>query len=81
MFAATYLQDDTFNQMQSHLKDFLKNSHSKREDNINKIFNKFSEFKKQIRIVSKEVNTKCTTERKLMSLQQKESAVSYATEF
>ena len=57
--------------MQSHLKDFLKNLYIKREDIINKIFNKFSEFKQQIRIVFKNVNAKCTAKRKLMSLQQK----------
>ena len=46
MFVVTYLQDDVFNWMQSHLKDFLKTLHFKREDIINKIFDKFSEFKK-----------------------------------
>ena len=54
--------------MQSHLKNFLKNLHFKRENIIKKIFNKFSEFKKQIRIVFKDINTKRTTERELMSL-------------
>ena len=27
---------------------------------MNEIFNKFSEFKKQIKIVFKDINTKCT---------------------
>ena len=67
--------------MQSHLKDFLKNLYSKREDIINKIFNKFSEFKKQIRIVLKDVNTECTMKRKLINLQQRESAANNTAEF
>ena len=68
MFAATYLQNDIFDWIQSHLKDFLRNSHAKWEDIINKIFDKFSEFKKHIRIVCKDINTEYTAERKLMSL-------------
>ena len=34
--------------MQVHLKSFLRNSHAKWEDIMNKIFNSFSEFKKHI---------------------------------
>ena len=68
MFAKTCLQGDIFDQKQSHLKDFLKNSHVKLEDIINKIFNKFSEFKKHIKIVFEDINTEHTAERKLMSL-------------
>ena len=42
--------------MQTHLKNFLKNSHNKWEDIINEIFNSFSEFKKHIWVVFKDIN-------------------------
>ena len=35
---------------------------------MNKIFNKFSEFKKHIKIVFKDINSEYTAERKLISL-------------
>ena len=37
----------------------------KQEDIINQIFNKFSEFKKHIKIMFKNINIKCTAEREL----------------
>ena len=67
--------------MQSHLKDLLKNSHVKQEDIINKIFNKFSEVKKHIKTVLKDIDTECTAKKKLMSLQQRELMKSYAADF
>ena len=68
MFTIMYLQSDIFDQMQLHLKDFLKNSHFKQEDIMNKIFNKFSKFKKHNKIVFKDIDVKYTAERKLISL-------------
>ena len=68
MFVAIYLQSDTFDWVQSHLKDLLKNSHIKQEDIINKIFNKFSEVKKHIKTVLKDIDTECTVNKKLISL-------------
>ena len=44
--------------MQAHLKDFLKNSQTKQEDITNEIFSSFSEFKKHIKIVFKDIDTK-----------------------
>ena len=44
--------------MQTHLKNFLKNSYAKKEDIINNIFNSFSEFKKHIQVVFKNINAK-----------------------
>ena len=35
---------------------------------MNEIFNKFSEFKKHIRIVFKDIDSECTAERKLINL-------------
>ena len=43
--------------------------HFKQKDIINEIFNKFSEFKKHIKIVFKDIDAECTTERKLINLQ------------
>ena len=68
MFAAIYLQEDTFNWVQTHLKNFLKNSWVKQEDIINKIFNQFSDFKKHIWVLFKDINTKQTAEWMLMNL-------------
>ena len=81
MFAATYLQGDTFNWVQTHLKDFLKNSWVKQEDIINKIFNQFSDFKKHIWVLFENINTEQTAEWMLINLLQWESAVFYAAEF
>ena len=49
MFTVMYLQGDTYNQMQTHLKNFLKNSHFKQKDIINKIFNKFSKVRNMLK--------------------------------
>ena len=44
--------------MQMHLKNFLRNSRTKWEDIMNKIFNSFSRFKKHIQIVFKDIDAK-----------------------
>ena len=67
--------------MQTHLKNFLKNSQVKQKDIINEIFDTFIEFKKHIQILFKNINAEWTVERMLMNLQQWESAVIYAAEF
>ena len=56
MFTVTYLQEDAFNWVQAHLKNFLKNSHTKWEDIINKIFDQFSKFKKHIWVLFKDID-------------------------
>ena len=81
MFAAIYLQEDAFNWVQAHLKDFLKNSQVKWEDITNKIFNQFSDFKKHIQILFEDIDAEWTVEQTLMNLQQWESAATYAAEF
>ena len=81
MFAAIYLQGDTFNWVQTHLKNFLKNSWVTCEDITNKIFDQFSDFKKHIQILLKDINTEQIMKWTLMSLQQWESAATYAAEF
>ena len=67
--------------MQTHLKNFLKNSQVKHEDITNKIFNQFSDFKKHIQILFRDIDAEWTAEQMLMNLQQQESAVIYAAEF
>ena len=62
MFAAIYLQEDVFNWVQTHLKDFLKNSQVKHEDIMNEIFNQFSGFKKHIQVLFEDINTEWTVE-------------------
>ena len=42
--------------MQTHLKDFLKNSHAKWEDILNKIFNWFNKIKKHNCLVFEDIN-------------------------
>ena len=68
MFAVTYLQEDTFNWVQAHLKNFLENSQIKHEDITNKIFNQFSDFKKHIQKLFEDINTEWTVEWTLMNL-------------
>ena len=68
MFAATYLQEDIFDWVQTHLKNFLKNSWVKQEDIINKIFDTFIEFKKHIQILFENIDAEWTVERMLMNL-------------
>ena len=67
--------------MQTHLKNFLKNSQVKHEDIINKIFNQFSDFKKHIQILFEDIDIEWTAEQTLINLQQQESAAIYAAEF
>ena len=67
--------------MQTHLKNFLKNSQAKWEDIINKIFNQFSSFKKHIWVLFEDINAEWITEQTLMNLQQWESVTTYAAEF
>ena len=68
MFAATYLWEDVFDWVQTHLKDFLENSQVKHKDIINEIFNQFSSFKKQIWELFKDINTEQTVKWMLMNL-------------
>ena len=56
MFTVTYLQRDAFIWIQTHLKNFFRNSGAKWEDIINEIFDSFSEFKKHIQIVFKDID-------------------------
>ena len=81
MLTVTYLQSNAFNQMQAHLKNFLKISHVKQKDIINKIFDKFSKLKKHIRIVFRDINIEYTVKEKLIYLQQRELVTSYAAKF
>ena len=53
--------------MQTYLKNFLKNLPAKCKNIIKEIFNKFSEFKKHIKIVFKNTNIEYTTKRKLIN--------------
>ena len=68
MFAATYLQEDVFNWVQAHLKDFLENSQVKCEDIINKIFDQFSDFKKHIWELFEDIDTEQITEWMLINI-------------
>ena len=81
MFAVTYLQGDVFNWVQTHLKNFLKNSQVKHEDITNEIFDQFSGFKKHIWVLFEDIDIKWTMKWTLMNLQQWESAATYAAEF
>ena len=68
MFAAIYLWGDAFNWVQAHLKDFLENSWAKHEDITNEIFNQFSDFKKHIWELFKDIDAEWTVEWMLMNL-------------
>ena len=48
--------------MQTHLKNFLKNSQAKCEDITNEIFNQFSGFKKHIWVLFKDIDAEWTVE-------------------
>ena len=58
MFTTIYLWGDAFNWVQTHLKNFLKNSHTKQEDITNEIFNQFSDFKKHIHVLFENIDVK-----------------------
>ena len=81
MFAVTYLWGDVFDWVQTHLKDFLKNSQVKHEDIMNKIFDQFDDFKRHIQILFGDINAEWTTEWMLMNLQQQGSAATYTVKF
>ena len=54
--------------MQTHLKNFLKNSQVKHEDIINEIFDQFSDFKKHIQVLFEDINTEWIMKQTLINL-------------
>ena len=68
MFAVTYLWGDVFDWVQTHLKDFLKNSQVKHEDITNEIFNQFDDFKRHIWVLFEDIDAEWTAEWMLMNL-------------
>ena len=48
---------------------------------MNEIFDQFSDFKKHIWVLFKDINVKWIIKWELINLQQRESAVSYAAKF
>ena len=68
IFAVTYLQEDVFDWVQTHLKNFLKNSQVKHEDIMNKIFDLFSDFKKHIQVLFEDIDAEWTVGQTLMYL-------------
>ena len=68
MFAVTYLWGDAFNWVQAHLKDFLENSWVKHEDITNKIFDQFSDFKKHIWELFKDIDAEWIAKQTLINL-------------
>ena len=67
--------------MQTHLKNFLKNSQVKHKDIINEIFDQFSDFKKHIQELFEDIDAEWTVKQTLMNLQQWGSVTVYAAEF
>ena len=68
MFAVIYLQEDIFNWVQTHLKNFLKNSWAKHENIMNEIFDQFDDFKKHIQKLFEYINAEWIMKWMLMNL-------------
>ena len=81
MFAVIYLWGDVFDWVQTHLKNFLKNSQAKCENITNKIFDQFNDFKRHIWVLFEDINAEWTVKQTLMNLQQWESAATYTVKF
>jgi len=81
LFAFSYFKEDVFKWFKSLIKNHLKNKSEDREDEINRVFEDFSNFEQAIRRMYEDIDAKRIVERQLYDIKQSESAFKYITAF
>ncbi len=81
LFAFSYFKEDVFKWFKSLIKNHLKNKSEDREDEINRVFEDFSNFEQAIRRMYKDINAKWIVKRQLYDIKQSESAFKYVAAF
>ena len=80
-FASTYLKGPAFKWFNLFLMDFLNNEPDKRDNDIIKVTQNYSNFKNKLRQVFGDFDEKHLAERRMQSLRQTGSAANYASKF
>jgi len=81
LFAFLYFRKDVFKWFKSLIKNHLKTKSEDQEDEINKVFEDFSNFKQAIQRMYEDINAKRIVEWQLYDIKQSESAFKYITAF
>ena len=81
LFATSYLEETTFDWMQSRMKDYFKNSKSKRKIKTSQIFHNFINMTIVIKKTFEDKNENKMNERKLLILKQQKTMIIYVAQF
>ena len=82
LFVTLYLKSKVLRWFESTIKDYLKYDDNEAYDNfINKVFNDYKEFKKEIRKVFRDIDERLYTQERLGRLYQTKLALTYTTLF
>ncbi len=81
LFAFLYFKKDIFKWFKSLIKNHLKNKSEDQEDEINRVFENFSNFEQAIQRMYEDINAKWVIERQLYDIKQSESTFKYIVAF
>ncbi len=81
LFAFSYFKKDVFKWFKSLIKNHLKNKSKDWEDEINRIFENFSNFEQAIQRMYENIDAKWIIERQLYNIKQSESTFKYIAAF
>ncbi len=81
LFAFSYFKEDVFKWFKSLIKNHLKNKSEDQEDEINRVFEDFSNFEQAIQRMYEDINAKRIIERQLYDIKQSESTFKYIAAF
>ncbi len=81
LFAFSYFKEDVFKWFKSLIRNHLKNKSEDQEDEINRVFEDFFNFKQAIQRMYENIDAKRIIERQLYDIKQSESAFKYVSAF
>ncbi len=81
LFAFSYFKEDVFKWFKSLIKNHLKNKSEDQEDEINRVFEDFSNFEQTIRRMYEDINVKRIIKWQLYDIKQSKSAFKYIAVF
>jgi len=81
LFAFSYFKEDVFKWFKSLIRNHLKNKSEDQEDEINRVFEDFFNFKQAIQRMYENIDAKRIIERQLYDIKQSESAFKYVAAF
>ncbi len=81
LFAFLYFKEDIFKWFKSLIKNHLKNKSEDQEDEINRVFENFSNFEQAIQRMYEDIDAKWVIERQLYDIKQSESTFKYIVAF